>query len=248
MDSKAEKKDWFLLSVALIILMVAIVKYCLATVKDASDALSGPVVSLIFGFAIIGCYRKQIGELIGRVKSLGSTGIYFESEIAGKVKVVEPQKESAPVKSEVSKEQIALRTVELKEVTDLQIKYDPLEETTWNAIYKKNRDIFLVHEIAPSKSKALWYDIFIYLVNDPTQPNFLDTIEKAEFYLGPDWGKEPFVVIPKKDERIGIQTQAWGEILCTCRITFRDEKPDRPKIVFMERWIDFRMKGVFNLK
>lgn len=248
MNPKKEERDWLLVSIAILVLFIAILKYWGATITNASDALGAPIVSLIFGFVVIGCYRRQIGDLLGRLKTLGSKGLEFEPTAAGQVVKVEPHPEGPRAKEGRKLQEAATAAVSqvIETATTVestaQKHIAPLSAAGWEAIYLENRNIFLVHEFRPSSIKAHWYDIYIYLSNDPTQTNNLPLVEKAEFYLGPDWSLDPFVVFPGQTERIGIETKAWGEILCTCRVTFKDESNGKPKVIHLNRWIDFQMK------
>lgn len=115
----------------------------------------------------------------------------------------------------------------------------------WGAEYKRCRNVFLAHTIKPSRMSGMKYDIYIYLVGeeDPSEGNDLALVTEAFFYLGPDWGKKPFHCTKDKDLKIGILTSAYGPVLCTASVRFKDNTE-----IVLERWIDFEMGYVFENK
>lgn len=97
--------------------------------------------------------------------------------------------------------------------------------------YKSNRDLFLVHSLAPSTKKGQLFDIFIYLQRHKSH-NFSD-VSVAEFFLGPYWRDQVFTV-QNEGGPIGITTSAYGEFLCVCRVKLTDGSD-----IFLERYINF---------
>lgn len=97
--------------------------------------------------------------------------------------------------------------------------------------YKANRDVFLVHSLAPASNPKQLFDIFIYLQRH--QSRDLSDVTKAEFFLGPYWKDQVFRV-PNKGKPLGIAVSAYGEFLCVCRVTFKDGTN-----VFLERYVNF---------
>lgn len=97
--------------------------------------------------------------------------------------------------------------------------------------YKYNRDVFLVHSLAPSMKEGQLFDIFIYLQRHKSA-DFSD-ITRADFFLGPYWGNQVFS-IPNEGGHIGITTSAYGAFLCLCHVAFSDGTG-----IFLDRYIDF---------
>lgn len=97
--------------------------------------------------------------------------------------------------------------------------------------YKSNRDLFLVHSLAPSTKKGQLFDIFIYLQRHKSHD--LSDVLDAEFFLGPYWRNQVFAV-QNEGGPIGITTSAYGEFLCVCRVKLTDGTD-----VFLERYINF---------
>jgi Domain of unknown function (DUF4062) len=111
----------------------------------------------------------------------------------------------------------------------------PRRVEEWNkhryAIYKNQRDIFLVHTITPSKLPNQRYDIAIYLARH--QSTDLSEVCYAEFFLGPYWGDHVFKVT-NDGGPIGILTSAYDTFLCYCCVTFVDGTK-----MTTSRYIDF---------
>jgi hypothetical protein len=109
-------------------------------------------------------------------------------------------------------------------------------------IYQHNRDIFLVHQIRPSKRPGQSYDVFVFLAGaHGAKPS--DIVDQAEFFLGRYWRNKVFPVRnPGAGGTIGIATSAYGPTLCLCRVTFKDP----PGEAILHRFLDFEMKWVFD--
>ena len=107
-----------------------------------------------------------------------------------------------------------------------------------NGIYERNRGVFLVHVITPSKIKGQKFDIFIYLKRNKSED--LSDIGHAKFFLGRFWGNEIFEV-QNDGGYIGLSTSAFGPFLCTCCVTFNDGYS-----LHLSRYIDFEMESVFK--
>ena len=134
------------------------------------------------------------------------------------------------VEPSMAKNSDSLNTSELKTIEE------------WNrynqGIKDRNRGVFLVHVINPSKIKGQKFDIFIYLKRNKTED--LSDVEHAKFFFGRFWGNEIFEV--QNDGRyIGLSASAYGPFLCTCRVTFKDGYS-----VNISRFIDFEMESVFK--
>lgn len=97
--------------------------------------------------------------------------------------------------------------------------------------YSASRDVFLVHSLAPSADPKQLFDIFIYLQRHHS--NDLSEVVHAEFFLGPYWDDRVFHV-PNVGAAIGINTSAYGEFLCICRVTFTDGTQ-----ALLDRYVNF---------
>jgi hypothetical protein len=109
-------------------------------------------------------------------------------------------------------------------------------------IYRDNRDIFLVHQIRPSKRPEQNYDVFVFLAGaHGAKPS--DIIDQADFFLGTYWRNKVFTVSNQgAGGTIGITTSAYGSTLCLCRVTFKNP----PGEVILQRFLDFEMAWVFD--
>jgi hypothetical protein len=111
------------------------------------------------------------------------------------------------------------------------------EWTTFrNGVYEKNRGIFMTHVIEPSKREGQLYDIFIYLIRHKSID--LSDVEYAEFFFGHMW-HDKIYKIKNTGGLIGIIPSAYGEFLCTCRVTFTDGYQ-----INIHRYIDFEAERV----
>ena len=99
--------------------------------------------------------------------------------------------------------------------------------------YLPNRDIFLVHRIAPSSKQGQLYDILIYLI--PHKDATLACVQKVEYYFGPHWGDRIFTST-NRARGFAISTSAYGPFVCTAEIYFTDGQK-----TIIWRYIDFEM-------
>ncbi len=102
-----------------------------------------------------------------------------------------------------------------------------------DAIYRKNRGLFLVHALEPTTDRTQEYDLFIYIV--PHKDANLADVKKAEFFFGKYWGNRIFEG-SWVGKVIGVRTSAYGPFLCSCHVTFKDGQA-----VTLTRYIDFEM-------
>jgi len=102
--------------------------------------------------------------------------------------------------------------------------------------YKPNRNIHLVHRLAPSKEVGMLYDLQIYLVahKDATIAN----LSKVEYYFGRNWGNQIFTSIDRA-QGFPITTSAYGPFMCTAKLHFSDGET-----VMINRYVDFEMGAV----
>lgn len=115
---------------------------------------------------------------------------------------------------------------------------EPKTAIEWNAyrdgVYKENRGVFLTHTISPSTLPDQKFDIAIYLIKH--QSDDLSDVEKAEFFFGRNWYNKIYKV-KNEGGYIGLLISAYGEFLCTCRLTFKDGYQ-----VYLHRYIDFETR------
>jgi hypothetical protein len=109
-------------------------------------------------------------------------------------------------------------------------------------IYYDNQDIFLVHQIRPSKRPGQSYDVFVFLAGaHGVEPSRI--VDQADFFLGRYWRNKVFSVRNQEaGGTIGITTSAYGPTLCLCRVTFKNS----PGEAILHRFLDFEMKWVFD--
>lgn len=178
-----------------------------------------PLAWLLFVSALVWYLRSSIRALAAglawRVKS--GAQMRFGSLELGPA-YVSPRGEVKGGKSEV---------VEEREDRD-RARYEER-----GSYYLPNRDIFLVHRLAPSAEAGQLYDIEMYLV--PHKDATLACVQKVEYYFGPHWGDKIFAV---RDRASGfrITTSAYGPFVCTAELHFTDGKK-----AMIWRYVDFEM-------
>jgi hypothetical protein len=96
------------------------------------------------------------------------------------------------------------------------------------------RNVNLVHTIRPSSQPGQKFDILIYLIRQGSDD--LTDVDRAEFFLGKYWGNKIFR-IQNQEGFIGLAISAYGELLCTCKVVFKDGHE-----IILERYLDFEMK------
>ncbi len=99
--------------------------------------------------------------------------------------------------------------------------------------YLSNRDLFLVHKLAPSERPNQLYDILIYLI--PHKNPTLASVQKVEYYFGRHWGDKIFVSTGRASG-FAISTSAYGPFVCTAKLYFTDGGS-----AMIWRYIDFEM-------
>ncbi|PSL50003.1 hypothetical protein CLV51_1011345 [Chitinophaga niastensis] len=93
----------------------------------------------------------------------------------------------------------------------------------------------LVHKIFKSTSDGQHYDLLIYVI--PHNEASLIQVKSVEYFLGPFWGNQVFKT-KNRSKGFAVKTSAYGEFLCTAKITFTDNQE-----MFVHRYIDFEMGG-----
>jgi hypothetical protein len=102
--------------------------------------------------------------------------------------------------------------------------------------YVPNRNIHLVHRIAPSNEPRMLYDIQLYLVAH--EGSTLANLIQAEYYFGRGWNNQIFTSIDRA-QGFPIATSAYGAFMCTAKLYFSDGE-----IVFINRYVDFEMGAI----
>jgi hypothetical protein len=102
--------------------------------------------------------------------------------------------------------------------------------------YKPNRNIQLVHRLAPSSLPGVLYDIEIYLV--PHKDATLASVSRVEYYFGKHWGGLIFTS-RDRSRSFSITTSAFGSFMCTAKLIFTDGDE-----VMVGRYVDFEMGAI----
>jgi hypothetical protein len=103
----------------------------------------------------------------------------------------------------------------------------------------EDRNLFLVHKLAPSKEANQLYDILIYLVPS-LKYGSLSSVNAVEYYFGRYWGKNIFKSIDRATGFL-ISTSAYAPFTCTAKVHFTDGTS-----VFLHRYVDFEMGPMGN--
>lgn len=104
--------------------------------------------------------------------------------------------------------------------------------------YVPNRQLMLVHRIAPSAKPDQLYDVVLYLVPHPTSDATLVSVKKVAYYFGKSWGRSIFTSADRA-RSFAIATSAYGPFMCTAEIHFSDGE-----VVTVARYVDFEMGAV----
>lgn len=102
--------------------------------------------------------------------------------------------------------------------------------------YKPNRNIQLVHRIAPSMQPGQLYDILVYVV--PHHDGSLLSVQSVEYYFGRSWDNNIFTSIDRA-RNFAVATSAYGPMMCTAEIHFTDGE-----VATIGRYIDFEMGAI----
>jgi hypothetical protein len=104
--------------------------------------------------------------------------------------------------------------------------------------YAPNRNLQLVHRVAPSRNPNYAYDVLIYLVPHPGTDATLASVKQVEYYCGRGWKNTIFTIIDRsRSFQIALSTR--GPFVCTAEIHFTDGE-----IVTVGRYIDGEMSGI----
>ncbi len=102
------------------------------------------------------------------------------------------------------------------------------------AIYQRNRGLFLIHRWRPSTTPGQVADIQIELHQHREGPLTWGTVREVRYHLGPRFTNK---TIRKKNrkENFRLEVSAYGPFLCLARVLFTDGSPP----LDLERYIDF---------
>lgn len=178
---------------------------------------------------------------------------YFGEPLKGVIKhVAEFSFKASPTGLEASAKiqelQENLPSVDANATSDARVKVTEAESTTEpstkgridhrHEIEERNREVYLVHVIEPSKRPGQKFDVFIYLTRHRSDD--LSDVRYAEFFLGRHWANKVYRV-ENTGSLVGISISAYGPVLCTCRVVFEDGYE-----TFLDRYVDFEMADVFE--
>jgi len=104
--------------------------------------------------------------------------------------------------------------------------------------YLPNRNLQLVHRVAPSKNPNYAYDVLIYLVPHVGTDASLVSVKQVEYYCGRGWQNSIFTITDRGHSfQIALSTR--GPFVCTAEIHFTDGE-----VVTIGRYIDAEMVGI----
>jgi hypothetical protein len=185
------------------------------------------VLLIVFG---LGLFRRELNKLLESVyKRIGgstgggsieaSVGIFSLKigEDLRDLKYAQPTNATATLPAKIEENKLT----------------QPWKKTR-SEIYSRNRDVFLVHVLEPSKKPEQKFDIFMYLINHKGSNSTVD-IDYVMFFLGKGWGNRVFKV-QNEGGPIGLSTSAFGSFLAICHVVFKDGHE-----VTLDRYIDFEM-------
>lgn len=129
----------------------------------------------LFGFEISGAGMEGFLVRIARHKPAGVTFLATQPQI-------EPEADWPEADFEVPESE-----AEWEDEDRPKARAIPAWVEARDRIYEDNRDIFLVHQIQPSKRPEQLYDLFVFLAGaHGVQP--ADIVDQADFFLGRYWG------------------------------------------------------------
>ncbi len=104
--------------------------------------------------------------------------------------------------------------------------------------YVPNRNLQLVHRVAPSRNPAYAYDVLIYLVPHPNTDATLASVKQVGYYCGRGW-KNTIFNITDRSRSFQIALSTRGPFVCTAEIHFTDGE-----CITVGRYIDGEMAGL----
>jgi hypothetical protein len=105
--------------------------------------------------------------------------------------------------------------------------------------YIPNRNLQLVHRVAPSKNPKYAYDVLIYLIPHWNTDATLASVKQVEYYCGKKGWQNAIFTITDRAHSFQIALSTHGAFVCTAEIQFTDGET-----VTIGRYIDGEMTGV----
>lgn len=170
---------------------------------------------ILFLIILIICFRKQFVSLLNSVSLRVKSGVHVK---IGSVEIgaFDVQKIDG------------LHTDSFYETT-----IDPSRNQLRENYYNDCRKVMLVHKVFKSIKDRQFYDLIIYVI--PHNDSSLIQVKSVEYFFGKYWRNQIFKTRDRA-KGFAVKTSAYGEFLCTAKITFTDDKE-----VFVHRYIDFEM-------
>lgn len=106
------------------------------------------------------------------------------------------------------------------------------------SFYLANRNLQLVHRVAPSRNPSYAYDVLIYLVPHTSGGGTLVSVKDVEYYFGKGW-KNTIFTITDRSRGFQIALSTRGPFFCTAELHFTDGE-----VVTIGRYIDGEMAGI----
>jgi hypothetical protein len=122
--------------------------------------------------------------------------------------------------------------------SDVYIDQDNRRFKQRESYYVPNRNLQLVHRVAPSRDSKYTYDVMIYLIPHPNTDATLASVEHVEYYFGRGW-KNAIFKITDRSRSFQIALSTRGPFLCTAEIHFTDGE-----VATIGRYIDGEMVGI----
>ena len=125
----------------------------------------------------------------------------------------------------------------LRGIADIREDTDGIFDREREPFRTTNRNLFLVHRLAPSRDETQLYDVMIYVVPS-LKYGSLEGVLSVEYYFGKYWGRKIYQSIDRASG-FSISTSAWAPFSCTAKIQFTDGHS-----VYLHRYVDFEMGAV----
>jgi hypothetical protein len=103
--------------------------------------------------------------------------------------------------------------------------------------YLPNRNLQLVHRVAPSRDADYAYDVMIYLIPHRGTDATLACVSHVDYYAGRGW-KNSIFTITNRARGFSIALSTHGPFVCTAEIHFTDGE-----VATVGRYIDGEMAG-----
>lgn len=136
--------------------------------------------------------------------------------------------------SDFKPESISARSISEHETTSPTLESVDNLESHRIETYTSNQGLFLVHDWRPSLIKGQVADIIIWLHQHGEGPLSLDSIEKVQYQLGPQFFDDP-VDKYNANEKFKLEVSAYSPMLCVASIFLRGQSTP----LILQRYINF---------